>query len=58
MPATPDRGTQFFIMRHAATAWNRAGRIQGHHDTPLTPEGKRQIAAWRAHVDGLTLDRI
>ena len=58
MPAAEDRGTQFFIMRHALTVWNLAGRIQGHHDAPLAPEGERQIAAWRRALEGLRLDRI
>ena len=58
MPAFEDRGTQLFMMRHALTVWNRAGRIQGHHDSPLAPAGERQINTWRRVLEGLALDRI
>jgi probable phosphoglycerate mutase len=53
-----DHGTQFFLMRHAATVWNREGRIQGQADAPLARSGRRQIETWRGHVDQLQLDEI
>lgn len=31
--------TQFIIVRHGETAWNRLGQIQGHLDSPLSSEG-------------------
>lgn len=34
--------TQFTVVRHAETVWNREGRIQGHLDSPLTAEGVAQ----------------
>lgn len=40
----------FFLMRHAATVWNREGRIQGHADSPLSDRGRRQIDNWRAQL--------
>ncbi len=52
------RGTRFFLMRHAMTVWNREGRIQGQMDTPLAPEGERQIEAWRDVLKSLGLDSI
>ena len=58
MPSAADHGTHIFLMRHALTVWNLAGRIQGHHDTPLAPDGERQIAAWRTALKGLVLDRF
>ena len=58
MPASEDRGTQIFMMRHALTVWNLAGRIQGHHDSPLAPDGERQIVSWRTALEGWGLDRI
>lgn len=35
------------LIRHGATDWNRARRIQGHTDTSLSDEGRRQLAALR-----------
>ncbi len=31
-----------FIVRHGATPWNEAGRLQGWSDVPLTSEGRRE----------------
>jgi broad specificity phosphatase PhoE len=31
-----------YFVHHGETEWNRAGRFQGRHDSPLTPEGRRQ----------------
>ena len=58
MPASKDRGTQIFMMRHAITVWNLTGRIQGHHDSPLAPDGERQIISWRNVLEEWVLDRI
>ena len=33
-----------YLLRHGETKWNRAGRIQGHRDSPLTDRGRTQ--AW------------
>ncbi|MCP5266445.1 MAG: histidine phosphatase family protein [Burkholderiaceae bacterium] len=30
------------LIRHGETLWNREGRIQGHTDTDLAPEGRNQ----------------
>ena len=38
--------TRFGLIRHAQTVWNREKKIQGHSDSPLTPEGKLQAARW------------
>ena len=35
------------MIRHAPTAWNAAGRIQGHTDVPLSGEGRRALAGRR-----------
>ena len=35
------------LIRHARTAWNAEGRMQGHSDIPLSPEGRTQAASWR-----------
>ena len=31
-----------FILRHGETTWNASGRLQGHHDAPLTKRGQAQ----------------
>ncbi len=37
--------TSLILVRHGETAWNREGRIQGHSDSTLTPEGVSQAHA-------------
>src|SRR3954451_8855223 len=31
-----------FLVLHGQTEWNRDGRVQGHLDSPLTEDGRRQ----------------
>jgi probable phosphoglycerate mutase len=38
--------TRFGLIRHAETVWNRARRIQGQQDSPLTARGRRQAERW------------
>ncbi|MEX0922208.1 MAG: histidine phosphatase family protein [Rhodovibrionaceae bacterium] len=38
--------TRLFILRHGPTAWNAEGRIQGHTDIPLSPEGEEMVRGW------------
>jgi probable phosphoglycerate mutase len=35
------------LLRHGATAWNEARRIQGMTDLALSPAGRAQVARWR-----------
>jgi probable phosphoglycerate mutase len=37
----------FAVLRHAATAWNEAGRLQGLTDTPLSAAGAAAARSWR-----------
>ena len=37
---------RLLLIRHGATAWNEAGRIQGRSDPPLSPAGRDTVAAW------------
>ena len=37
--------TRLLLVRHGETAWNAAGRFQGHMDVPLSPHGRQQAAA-------------
>jgi len=39
--------TEFLILRHAPTAWNAEGRIQGRTDVPLSEEGRARAETWR-----------
>ncbi len=34
-----------YLLRHGETEWNRAGRMQGHLDSPLTARGEAQAQA-------------
>lgn len=46
--------TRLALIRHAPTAWNAEGRIQGRSDIPLSAEGRAMASAWRlpAVIDG------
>jgi probable phosphoglycerate mutase len=44
---------ELLILRHGETEWNRAGRMQGEADSPLTELGRAQAAA-----QGRLLDRF
>ena len=35
------------LLRHGATAWNAAGRLQGRSDVALSPAGRAAVAGWR-----------
>jgi probable phosphoglycerate mutase len=35
------------LVRHGPTAWNAEGRIQGHSDIGLSPQGEAAVVAWR-----------
>ena len=37
----------FAILRHAVTAWNEEGRLQGMTDTPLSSAGEAAARGWR-----------
>lgn len=45
------RSIHVALIRHAATAWTVAGRLQGRVDLPLSPEGAAQAAGWRLPAD-------
>ncbi|MFS4437571.1 histidine phosphatase family protein [Paracoccaceae bacterium GXU_MW_L88] len=46
---------ELWVLRHGQTEWNRAGRFQGHLDSPLTPLGETQAAAQNRLMRGLAL---
>ena len=35
------------LIRHAPTAWNEAGRLQGRSDIALSPAGRAAVRRWR-----------
>ena len=37
-----DNATRLIVIRHGETTWNRATRIQGHTDIPLSALGLAQ----------------
>lgn len=39
------------FLRHAATAWNEAGRMQGRADPPLSPAGRAALVGRRLPVE-------
>jgi probable phosphoglycerate mutase len=39
--------TLLALIRHAPTAWNRAGRMQGRHDVPLLAESRSDLGRRR-----------
>jgi len=50
--------TRFGLIRHAQTIWNRKKKIQGHADSPLSAEGKRQVEKWGELLSAVSWDRI
>ena len=48
----PERLTEIVLVRHGVTAWNKDKRFQGHTDTPLDDEGRRQAALTGARLAG------
>ncbi len=38
--------SRLLLLRHGATAWNAAGRIQGRSDPGLSPAGRAAVARW------------
>lgn len=50
--------TALILIRHGETVWNREGRIQGHLDSPLTPEGITQAEACALRLKTEIIDHI
>ncbi len=47
----------FSLTRHAATVWNLEKRIQGHGDSPLSPQGMAAARLWAANLRDAPFDR-
>lgn len=50
--------TRFGLLRHGQTEWNKLKKIQGSFDSPLTIQGKEQIAEWSLILEKYNWDRI
>ncbi|SMB97359.1 phosphoglycerate mutase [Thermanaeromonas toyohensis ToBE] len=42
--------TRIYLIRHGETAWNEAGRYQGHRDVELSPRGLKQAVLLRERL--------
>ncbi|WP_431224260.1 histidine phosphatase family protein [Serratia sp. L9] len=49
---------RFIVIRHAESQWNREGIIQGQLDSPVTPQGHRQIAALMVALKEMPFSQI
>jgi broad specificity phosphatase PhoE len=50
--------TRLLLIRHGESVLGRARRYAGHRDTPLTPEGRRQILRLRSRFERLLPDLV
>lgn len=49
--------TTLILVRHGESEWNRAGRIQGQINSPLTDLGINQAKATRDYLSGILLNQ-
>ncbi len=50
--------TSFLLLRHGETVWNRAGRLQGWQDSPLSEAGAAQAAALALRLAAEPIDLL
>jgi 2,3-bisphosphoglycerate-dependent phosphoglycerate mutase len=58
MDAQTVKPTVVIAVRHGETEWNRAGRNQGHLDSPLTKRGTQQAGAMAEALSHLAIEMI
>ena len=46
------------VLRHASTAWNELGRMQGRRDIPLSPRGRAEATEWRLPAEWVDAECI
>ena len=56
--AATARQTTFYLCRHGQTEYNRARRLQGHIDTPLTPAGIAGALRVAEQLRGIAFARV
>ena len=49
--------TTLILVRHGESEWNRAGRVQGQFNSPLTDLGINQSKAIRDYLSGIILNQ-
>ena len=49
--------TALILVRHGESEWNRAGRIQGQVNSPLTDLGINQAKEIRDYLSGILLNQ-
>ena len=49
--------TNLILVRHGESEWNRAGRVQGQVNSPLTDLGINQSKAIRDYLSGIILNQ-
>ena len=47
-----------YFVRHGQTDWNKAGRIQGHTNTELNNEGRKQAQIVKEKLNGIKFDKV
>lgn len=50
--------TRFYLVRHGQTDWNQEKRMQGQHETDLTPLGERQAIALGERLEDVDFDLV
>ena len=50
--------SEWWLLRHGETEWNRAGRLQGRDDSPLTADGRAAAEALARACAGLGAARL
>ncbi len=50
--------TTFYIVRHGETQWNAQRRVQGHGDSPLTPQGEEAIKELAKVLGNIQFDHV
>jgi probable phosphoglycerate mutase len=50
--------TRFIVVRHGETQWNVEARVQGHLDSPLTPQGHLQADAIARRLESEAFDLV
>ena len=50
--------TQFILIRHGETEWNRQRRMQGHSDSPLSETGLRQARLLAKRMAAMRFDAL